>query len=436
MACRFFFLLFVLFGLLNAEEYPLTFARLGTPLFESSQKLSAFSDIDSLETEVQKFQTELSLAMKDGQKVDNIKDKKAIKEYLLRLRKLQKHYEYLLHLIEQEIQKAIEKQEYNKFIKLTSHELNGLLDKKNIKNQAIAFYKKNREIKKSKLLEKKMHNDALFEATTQEFYNEIIESTYSSNDKTPHAKKSVFIYTKRVKNSIQIFFSNSNPYDVTLSVKGRYKNFQESPDTTHEFVVKAKSNYPFTTLKMTKGESSYSFSYSWIIGNKDAVHNDAYLYRFPYAAKTAHIISQGYNGKYTHRGNSRYALDFAMKEGTKIYAARGGIVVRTKSDSNIGGYDKKFSKYGNYITIAHNDGTLATYYHLKRHGVLVKIGERVERGFPIGYSGNTGYTSGPHLHFAVFSAKSARATESIAVKFEDEKGIVAVPTQGRAYVAK
>lgn len=436
MTWRLFLILFLLFGILDAKEYPQTFSKLATPLFNASEKLSTLLTINSLNPEIQKFQKSIALAINDGKEVDKTQKKQAIKNYLLELRKLQKNYDYLLYLIHKEIEKSIKAKEYKKFIELISCKLDGLLEKKNIQIKAIAYYEKNRHIQKSALLEKKIKEEALLEATTQEFYNEIVKSTYDSNDKKSHYKKSVFLSTTRVNNTIKIFFSNSNFYDVTVHVQGKYQNLKESPNTVHKFVIKAKSTRPYTTLSMTKGESSYSFSYGWIMGNKNAIHNDAYLYRFPYTIGTSHRISQGYNGKYTHKGNSRYALDFAMKEGTKIYAAREGVVVKTKSSSNIGGYKKKFARHGNYVTIAHNDGTFAIYYHLKQHGVVVKIGEKVEKGALIAYSGNTGYTSGPHLHFAVFSAISARATHTIATKFLDENGIVENPTQGRAYIAK
>jgi len=422
--------------ILSAQEYPKTFARLGTPLFQSSQKLSTFTDIQSLTPEIEKFQTKVVIATKNGKKVDTSQDKKEIKNYLLELRALQKNYDFLLHLIHKEILQAINKKEYDTFIKLTSLELQGLLENKNIKNRSIAFYQKNKAKKKSNLLEKKINNEALLEATTQEFYNEIVESNYSSEDKKKRATKSVSIYTMRAKNEIQVFFLNVNPYDVTVRVNADYKNIKESPNTTKEFVIKAKTSTKYTSLQLTKAESSYSFSYAWIIGSKDAIHDDAYIYRLPFARGSKHRVSQAYNGAYTHKGSSQYAIDFVMKEGTKIYAAREGVVVRTKSDSNSGGYDKKFAKDGNYVTIAHNDGTLATYYHLKRHGVTVKVGEKVQRGSHIAYSGNTGYSSGPHLHFAVFKAISARATHTIPTRFMGERGLIETPERGEIYEAR
>ena len=189
-------------------------------------------------------------------------------------------------------------------------------------------------------------------------------------------------------------------------------------------------------MKLGVGKSYYRYGYSWIIGNKNAVHDDSYIYRLPYAQRTRHLVSQGFNGLKTHKGYSKYAVDFSMDEGTAIYAARGGLVVKTKSDSNIGGYSEEFAKDGNYVTIAHSDGTFGTYYHLKQRGVAVRVGDVIQRGYILGYSGNTGYSSGPHLHFGVFSAVSSKATQTIAVKFKSAQGVISDPITGSYYTAK
>ena len=124
-----------------------------------------------------------------------------------------------------------------------------------------------------------------------------------------------------------------------------------------------------------------------------------------------------------------------MDMGTKVYSARDGVVIQTKSDSNSGGYEKKFAKDGNFITILHSDGTFGTYYHLKQGGVAVKVGDSVGKVDHIGYSGNTGYSSGPHLHFAVFRAVGASSTQSLPIVFAQSKGLVKAPVVGIKYEA-
>lgn len=95
-----------------------------------------------------------------------------------------------------------------------------------------------------------------------------------------------------------------------------------------------------------------------------------------------------------------------MNVGQTVCAMRDGIVVGVKQDSNRGGRNKKYYNDANYILIYHEDGAFTQYVHLKYKGSLVKIGDKVKKSQPIGYSGNTGFSTGPHLHFGVFKPTS------------------------------
>ncbi|NJO03500.1 MAG: M23 family metallopeptidase, partial [Bacteroidia bacterium] len=75
---------------------------------------------------------------------------------------------------------------------------------------------------------------------------------------------------------------------------------------------------------------------------------------------------------------------------TPICAAREGVVVEIKDDAQEGGKDRRYASQANYIIILHPDGTLAHYWHLRPEGCAVKVGDRVNPGDIIGYSGNTG----------------------------------------------
>lgn len=97
----------------------------------------------------------------------------------------------------------------------------------------------------------------------------------------------------------------------------------------------------------------------------------------------------GYNG-----------VDLAAPRGDTVYAAAEGIV--TASFFRTG--DPWFGGYGNYIDIDHPNGTQTRYAHLR--AVYVKVGTHVDQGQPIGEVGNTGHSTGPHLHFEVHGAKN------------------------------
>jgi murein DD-endopeptidase MepM/ murein hydrolase activator NlpD len=102
----------------------------------------------------------------------------------------------------------------------------------------------------------------------------------------------------------------------------------------------------------------------------------------------------------THIGNLSNAIDFLVPEGTEVYAAANGVVTALKDDSNRGGPHPRYWYDGNYVVIRHNDESTA-YEHLRYKGIVVKVGDIVKQGQLIGYSGNTGYSRGPHLHFEV-----------------------------------
>ena len=85
-----------------------------------------------------------------------------------------------------------------------------------------------------------------------------------------------------------------------------------------------------------------------------------------------------------------------MNVGQTVCAMRDGIVVGVKQDSNRGGRNKKYYNDANYILIYYEDGAFTQYVHLKYKGSLVKIVDKVKKGQPIGYSGNTGFSTDPH----------------------------------------
>lgn len=161
-------------------------------------------------------------------------------------------------------------------------------------------------------------------------------------------------------------------------------------------------------------------------------HNNDYVYTIPYKNGEQYPLEQGYGGKFSHYMKGKtHALDFVMDEGTTICAARGGTIVEVKDDSNKGGKTIKYQDFGNYITICHDDGTLANYYHLKKGGSLVKVGDKVKDGQGIALSGNTGWSSGPHLHFQVYSFTGALEVKSIPTKFKQEDGKVIILKENR-----
>jgi murein DD-endopeptidase MepM/ murein hydrolase activator NlpD len=142
------------------------------------------------------------------------------------------------------------------------------------------------------------------------------------------------------------------------------------------------------------------------------------VYHLPFSKGSKFLLIQAYNSKMSHK--NELSLDFKMKKGSKICAARAGVVTAIKEDSDVGGLKDEYLSQGNHIIIKQEDGSEAMYWHLKKDGVLVNIGDTVKQGQHIGYSGNTGYTAFPHLHFQVYDKEG----KNIPTRFLTKKGII------------
>jgi len=146
----------------------------------------------------------------------------------------------------------------------------------------------------------------------------------------------------------------------------------------------------------------------------------SYVYALPFDKGKSFRVIQGYFSRFTHK--ERAALDFNMKRGTRITAAREGVVVRVKEDGTLGGLNKKYRSHGNNIIIQHPDGSRAGYWHIQHNGAVVNAGDTVQKGQLIAYSGKTGYAFVPHLHFLVWRSGGGQ-WQQVPTRFQTSKGI-------------
>jgi murein DD-endopeptidase MepM/ murein hydrolase activator NlpD len=149
------------------------------------------------------------------------------------------------------------------------------------------------------------------------------------------------------------------------------------------------------------------------------IKNDtSYIYWLPFAQGKKFFLAQAANSQMSHK--NELSLDFKMKKGSQICAAREGIVTEVKKDSDKGGLKDEYLALGNHIIIRHNDGSIAQYWHLDKEGAFVNVGDTVTKGQLIGLSGNTGYTAFPHLHFQVKNKEG----KQILTRFLTRRGII------------
>lgn len=162
--------------------------------------------------------------------------------------------------------------------------------------------------------------------------------------------------------------------------------------------------WPFSNNQM-EGCKAYGKS----LGNINCITQ--YFGNTPFSTKNPQVYSgRGHNG-----------VDFRSSVGTKIQTALSGTVVETgNTDSQKGCYS-----YGKWVLVKHNNGLSTLYAHLSY--ISVREGKTVSTGDVIGFSGNTGYSTGPHLHFTVFASQGVKVVRLGDVKKITNCGNVRIP---------
>ncbi len=231
--------------------------------------------------------------------------------------------------------------------------------------------------------------------------------------------------------------TNLGGFPITFTLRVRMRGLlTDSPRTITE-TLDADQSRLVMMLTENGGDRKgrYRIYCDWTIGDKDALHDDEHLYLLPYETGKSYRVIQGYGSRFSHRGLEHYAVDFNMSVGTPVHAARAGVVARIEESHNKGCWEDGCGAFANYIVVLHEDGTTGEYYHLRQKGALVDVGDRVVAGQKIGLSGNTGHTTMPHLHFAVYRAAEWGNTQSIPVRFLSSAGVVHSPRRGGHYQA-
>lgn len=140
----------------------------------------------------------------------------------------------------------------------------------------------------------------------------------------------------------------------------------------------------------------YTPKLSYALGDPNAKPK-SYRYPLPWRGGPFQQ-TQGPGGKFSHTNiKGRYARDISMPEGTPIIAARSGVVIKIENNQTERGKNPS----GNFVRILHDDGTMSVYLHLKKGSIHFREGQRVTVGQQLALSGNTGNSTGPHLHFVI-----------------------------------
>jgi murein DD-endopeptidase MepM/ murein hydrolase activator NlpD len=226
------------------------------------------------------------------------------------------------------------------------------------------------------------------------------------------AQETVNVYTEQAGMSVNVYADNDEVIPMTIDLVLILKGMQSSLDNNKGLIVVPANSKKFLLAKGSpkpkSREMSFGMESSVYIGDITLKPDLEYLYALPFSKEEQVQVYQGYNGSFSHSGEN--AIDFGLEIGEKVTAARGGIVYKVIDSNSKSCKEKSCMKYNNVIMIYHEDGTSAEYVHLKHNGAVVNKGDKVEKGDLLGFSGNTGWSSGPHLHFMVsqFTKKGDR----------------------------
>jgi murein DD-endopeptidase MepM/ murein hydrolase activator NlpD len=201
----------------------------------------------------------------------------------------------------------------------------------------------------------------------------------------------------------------------------------DGPEQVARAVLSPRSEQVLLEVPAPPGAGEIRFDYGYVIGDPAATHQPPGPYRAPFASARAFQVTQAPPDEITHRDpGSRNAIDIAMPVGTAVHAAREGLVINVAHKFFRGGTTQEVRDEANFVQVLHDDGTTAIYAHLQLNTVRVRPGQRVQRGEYIANSGNTGYSSGPHLHFVVLRNAGLRS-ESVPVTFAGPGGAAVTP---------
>jgi murein DD-endopeptidase MepM/ murein hydrolase activator NlpD len=224
--------------------------------------------------------------------------------------------------------------------------------------------------------------------------------------------------------------------EFTVTLEATLENMTSSRPLP--LTMESAGRTSFVLVRLSPADKTKRWHYDywpyWQFGARRSTTSNDADYAMPFGPGR-YVVMQGPRGTFSHSAGSgsENAVDWTVPEGTIVCAAREGRVVGVRQDSNIGGADQRFRPFANYVIVKHADGTFAEYVHLQKDGAMVKLGDEVSTGQPIGLSGQTGFASKPHLHFDVFQAIDGKRKLSLPFRLKTNHGTFTEFVRGQAY---
>jgi len=223
-----------------------------------------------------------------------------------------------------------------------------------------------------------------------------------------------------------VFNALAGPVEVRLTLDDA-ENIVASPSLPLNVVLGPHEDRVVARLRRGDAHAPGGFRLALAaVPGDPGAHAEEAEYRLPLGG--SYRLDQGFGGSFSHTDEqSLYAIDLAVAEGTPVLAAREGVVMQVEDDFYGAGLDKeKYATRANVVRVLHADGSMAVYAHLRPESVVVQPGRHVYVGQKLGESGNTGYSTGPHLHFCV-QVNSGMKLVSIPFRLSGPDGPIAIP---------
>lgn len=232
---------------------------------------------------------------------------------------------------------------------------------------------------------------------------------------------------KRIKSNGHFVWLVDNPLPVTIQI---WLRWQSEQGFFHNQLIEPGTEAAEVWRQKNKGRD---FDFYYLLG-KPVERPEGLVIPPPYQAGKSYQVTQGFNGRYSHSGRgSVYAVDIAMPVGSHIHAVKAGLVADARDTFTVGGAASYFLDKANHVTVMHEDGSYAVYAHILQGSLKVDTGQRIEVGQALARSGNTGFSTGPHLHF-VIRYNSGRGGYSVPFRFLTPGGGGVTPRESKRYL--
>jgi murein DD-endopeptidase MepM/ murein hydrolase activator NlpD len=260
------------------------------------------------------------------------------------------------------------------------------------------------------------------------------KNVISQEMQTKRPRPTIVINERRRDGEVDLVAINTFaiPIEVILQITQADNLNHRTGDIIRHVVAATADEIVVTVTAGQPGSWSFAYQSRFVIGDPEARHRPPVPYRAPFAAASQYPISQAFPGQLSHfDAANRYAVDIEVPVGTPVYAARAGTVIDQATRFFANGTDlEKDGPRANLVRIVHDDGSIAVYAHLNWDSIRVRIGDEVGEGQYIADSGNTGFSTGPHLHFDVHLNREMELV-SVPFQFRNENGDGELPRAGQ-----